>query len=171
MHRQIRGAYDIARQTDHELVAAHGGVELRYPLWDRRLIEFLLHIPHHLRSWQGLDGVLARESLRGTLPESVRNRLSKGRYDRLAHRGLHRQQASIEALLQDSRAEASGFLDARALRAEFRSYWRSDTAHDQEEFAGCFPALWKSVYLEAWLRYGEGNHLDTSVGVTHGCGE
>jgi asparagine synthase (glutamine-hydrolysing) len=144
MYENVRSAYDMVGNSALDVTAAYAGVELRAPFWDRRLVDFLLHIPHHLRTWKGVDRVIARESLRGTLPEAVRLRRSKGQFIELVHRGLQEERQHIEALLDASWAEALGFLDATCVRDALQAYWRNGTGRYQD--------LLRALYLEIWLR-------------------
>jgi asparagine synthase (glutamine-hydrolysing) len=147
MHRVARRAREVAAHSALDVCAAYAGVELRSPFWDRRLVDFLLGIPHHLRAWRGVDRVIARESLRGVLPEVVRRRSSKAHFGDLTRRGLReRERPRIESLLREPRAEALGLLDGRLLGDAFQAYWRGETHRHQE--------IIRPLYLEAWLRTG-----------------
>lgn len=146
IHRQLRHPYDIARQSDHDFVAGLAGLELRAPLFDRRLLEFMLgNLPPHLRTWRGADRVMAREGLRAILPETVRQRFSKATGEGLVQRGLrHRERALIERLLAGSSAQRLGVFDAAALRAAVVDYWQERTNNAAQ--------VSKALHLEAWLR-------------------
>ncbi|MBC7233752.1 MAG: hypothetical protein H5T68_10995 [Chloroflexi bacterium] len=145
MHRNIREPRDIISYSALDVTAAYAGVELRYPFLDRRLVDFLLYIPHHLRAWRGMDRVIARESLKGMLPEIVRLRYGKAQFASLVHRGLQvEERRNIETLLDKSCAEALGFIDAECLRDAFETYWCNGNVEYGE--------LLRPLYLEAWLR-------------------
>jgi hypothetical protein len=53
------------------------GVEYRYPLLDRRIIEFMLRVPSHLLCQTGLFRPLLRELGEWILPDEVRFNKSK----------------------------------------------------------------------------------------------
>jgi asparagine synthase (glutamine-hydrolysing) len=147
VYRGMRHAREVARQSALDVCAAYVGVEVRSPFWDRRLVDFALRIPHRLRAWRGVDRVIARQSLSGTLPEAVRRRLSKSHVGDLVHRGLREEERErVEGLLHHSRAEALGFVDSRVLGRTFERYWRGDTDRYHE--------IIRPLYLEAWLREG-----------------
>ena len=143
-HQSVRSPYNLARYSSLDVAAAHTGTEWRYPYLDRRLVDFLLHIPTHLRSWKGRDRIIQRESMKGVLPESVRLRSSKAHIRSLIDRGLTDQERQrIQDLLHDSQSVALGFVDVGELCAAFERYWQSG-----EESTPLLPAL----YFEVWLR-------------------
>ncbi len=53
------------------------GMEYRYPLLDRRMVEYALGVPERLYYYQGWKRFLFREAIRGILPEEVGWRRSK----------------------------------------------------------------------------------------------
>ncbi|MEZ5308791.1 MAG: asparagine synthase-related protein [Pyrinomonadaceae bacterium] len=52
-------------------------VELRYPLLDKRIVEFNLSVPIHMKLRNGFTRNLIRGALKGVLPEKIRTRTSK----------------------------------------------------------------------------------------------
>ena len=55
-------------------LAATLGVEARHPFSDRRVIEFFLSLPLHMKTYTPLPKRVIREGMRGILPEMVRGR-------------------------------------------------------------------------------------------------
>lgn len=55
-------------------MSMYTGLEIRVPFCDHRLVEYLWNIPWEMKSYGGQRKGLLRESLKGILPESVRNR-------------------------------------------------------------------------------------------------
>jgi len=53
------------------------GIEPRYPMWDKRLVEFCLRVPPSLKRREGLGRYILREAMQGVLPEAVRLRQDK----------------------------------------------------------------------------------------------
>src|SRR5690349_20825488 len=62
-----------------ELNAASHGLLPAYPLWDRRVVEFLLAVPVELRIGGGVTKRLLREAMAGLAPEA-----NLGRPDKLS---------------------------------------------------------------------------------------
>lgn len=56
---------------------AHFPVEIRYPFWDRRLMEFCLGLPLEQKMRNGITRFILRNAMKGILPLEVEHRLSK----------------------------------------------------------------------------------------------
>lgn len=142
--RSMRAPREIARLSALDLTATSVGVELRFPFWDRRLIELLVGVPQNLIVWRGVDRVILRESLRDILPEVLRGRRSKSHFEQLVVRGLVRERQRIEQLLAASLAERMEFLRVRPLQDAFQRYWQHGI--------GDYQHLLRPLYVESWLR-------------------
>jgi asparagine synthase (glutamine-hydrolysing) len=59
-------------------VAAACCIELRYPFWDRRLVELCVALPRNYLTSRGWTRVILRRSLADMLPEATQRRHSKG---------------------------------------------------------------------------------------------
>ncbi len=147
VHQMLQSPFNLVRYSTLDVTTAYAGVEWRLPFLDLRVVEFLLRIPHRLRCWRGIDRVILREGMRGTLPEEVRMRPDKRHLIELYHRGMRSEERQrIEGLLQTPLAEALGFIDSGPLSEAFESYWQGG-AED-------FQHLKRPLCLEAWLREG-----------------
>jgi asparagine synthase (glutamine-hydrolysing) len=144
IHQTARSSYNVTRYSALDVTMAYAGVEWRLPYLDRRLVEFMLHLPHRLVAWRGTSRVILCESMRGTLPETVRVRTSKSDAAGLYQRGLVEEHRRIDALLEGSRAEALGFFSAKVLRQAI-----DKCRQDHTRFAS---QLKNALCLEAWLR-------------------
>lgn len=58
--------------------AAPFDVEVRYPFWDKRLVEFCLSIPPQQKMYNGLTRMIMRRAMNGILPEKIQWRPDKG---------------------------------------------------------------------------------------------
>ena len=58
--------------------AAPFNVELRYPFWDKRLVEFCLSLPPQQKMYNGLTRMIMRRAMDGILPKEVQWRTGKG---------------------------------------------------------------------------------------------
>ncbi len=132
--------------------ASRFGVEVRYPLRDRRLIELALSLPTEDLYRRGETRPLLRRALRGRLPASVLGRQGKATFVELLVDGVYR----------GSRDVASGLLFRRdALwpelieRAPVEAAWREGSA----DLPGVL--LWLALSVELWLdRRGTARALD-----------
>jgi len=144
-HQALRGSFDIARLAALDVTCAYAGVEWRLPFMDRRVVEFLLAVPPRMRSWQGEDRRILRESMRETLPDSVRLRRDKASMAGLIRRGLQEKaRGRIEELLKDSRSAQLGYVKPVPLRHAFDAYWAGKKTRDYR--------ILIAVAIEAWLR-------------------
>jgi asparagine synthase (glutamine-hydrolysing) len=71
-----------------ELNAASHGLIPAYPLWDRRVVEFLLAVPVELRIGGGVTKRLLREAMAGLAPEANLRRRDKLSLAPFFRRGL-----------------------------------------------------------------------------------
>jgi len=120
-------------------------VDIRFPYFHRPLVEFMLRLPweHKISPWQ--DRIIQRRSLKGILPEEVRNRETK------AHSAPVRTSA-----LRDHWEQLGPYIDGEKLAslgiicgAEFRKAcqrWR----HGMREADAAF--LPTALIVEAWLQ-------------------
>src|SRR5260370_22432036 len=53
-------------------------IERRYPLWDRRLIEFCLALPSSQKLWRGWNRIVFRRAMEGVLPQNIQWRGGQG---------------------------------------------------------------------------------------------
>lgn len=68
----------VSHRLEYSAIAARKlGIEYRYPLLDKRLIEFYLSIPGYLKSKSGIKRYPIREAMKGILPETIRLRNDK----------------------------------------------------------------------------------------------
>jgi asparagine synthase (glutamine-hydrolysing) len=144
VYHHTRRPYDLVRLSALDAVAAYAGVELRHPFLDRRLVEFLLHIPQHLRSWQGADRVILRKSMAGRMPDAVRRRGKTIHFDELRVRGLTKEKERIQMLLEQSSLEQMGLISSRMLYQKMLDFWSGKTVPYWHFF--------EPLYLEAWLQ-------------------
>ena len=69
--------YSAWCRASEELACARLGLDLRYPFLDRKLAEFLLGIPAHMRMRGAWGKYIHREAMAGLLPDDVRWRPDK----------------------------------------------------------------------------------------------
>lgn len=144
IYYQTHSAYNITRLSSLGRMGAYAGIEWRYPYLDIRLVEFLLQIPQHLRSWRGMDRVILRQSMQDVLPKPILGRQSKARFDQLVSRGFARESGRLSTLFQDSLAEALGFLDKTVYSDELAAYGKGRRKE--------FRSLLHPLFLESWLK-------------------
>lgn len=123
--------------------SAHGGVELRHPFLDRRLVDFLLAIPVDQRVRGGETKGVLRRAMGVMLPTIVRSRTDKASFVCYVIRSLAEDGAEVLDLLKsNSRLVALGLVDGDALRVHL----------GETRDALPVASLLAFVSLELWLR-------------------
>jgi asparagine synthase (glutamine-hydrolysing) len=142
----VRRPFDYARFSTIDVQAAYAGVEWRLPYLDRRVVDFLIHLPRWLQNWRGRDRILLREVMQNRMPEALRTGLKQGFVTALIHRGTRdKERRRIESMMKDSRAVSLDLIDAQLFEQAYASYCRGES----EDFD-----LRLAVLMEAWLRSG-----------------
>ncbi|MQA00012.1 MAG: hypothetical protein GEU80_11900 [Dehalococcoidia bacterium] len=149
VRHEIVGDHQIARNSETlERRFARHGLRHADPWSDRRLVESVLAMPQHILTPAGEAKWLAREAMRGVLPESARVAASKAtpapHYDRGI---LDRGSATVRSLLDGSRAAARGYVDEQALHE-----WYDRMVAREPAATAHIGAFWRFLTLEDWLR-------------------
>lgn len=123
---------------------AYHSLALLDPWSDRRLIEFVAATPAWIVNRPHSPKHIAREAMRGVMPEAVRGRAGKTIPRALYDRGLKIEQRHVvEDLIERSVAADRGFVVRDRLRADYDAYRAGrPTVHD----------FWWPLTLELWLR-------------------
>lgn len=141
----IPGALEIENKT-----AAAFGIEQRYPFADRRLVEFCLAVPTDQKYRAGRTRHIAREALRGVLPEAVRMRATKANlHPSFEHALLRLGRAELDELMTDRLAIAADMLDVAALRTAYREVRRCYDATGRPGTS--IVPFWLAAQLVRWL--------------------
>ena len=75
-------------------------VESRSPFLDHRLVEFCARLPYRQKISNGFTKYLLRESLKGVLPEKIRNRTDKLGFTGPVQQWLTEDKGFIKDILQ-----------------------------------------------------------------------
>ena len=131
-----------------ERAAAYGGVELRLPFWDRRLVELSLSLPSEDRLRDGYTRSIVRRSLAAKLPDAVRARPGKLNFGPHITRGMRDHDAArIDAVLKDQH----GMLAYYAKLDTIGDLWQRIKAGDQTLNGYQTHAVWRAAALGFWL--------------------
>lgn len=131
------------RSDDHNSMAF--GVEARQPFLDYRLVEFVFALPPHFRMNNGTSKWIIRESMRGIVPEPIRQYPGKRAFptpqsDWMS--GVSKNQ--IEALLNRDSFRAHDFIDVNGAKDLFQEFCNGNTA--------LTAAVWRIVNFETWMQ-------------------
>jgi asparagine synthetase B (glutamine-hydrolysing) len=128
--------------------AKEEGVEIRSPLYDRRVIEFALTRPREERSTGAETKRVLRASMRGLLPDSIlaartaRTGVTEGYFTRSMREQLP---AMVDVAISSSLLESAGVNDAMTFRRAVSEYARGM----QSNFA---VGLYFTLQTELWLQ-------------------
>ncbi len=137
----------------HDALNAAFGLDTRFPILDRRLVQQQFASPRKDKLAMGRSRIIQREAMQGFLPAAVLQDHVKKNF----HPALERQQrehfrVEIEALLGADDLASATYVDWDFVR---RSYGQ------QLERGGWYP-LWNVLNLEHWLRALDGGSPTTS---------
>ncbi|WP_366657005.1 asparagine synthase-related protein [Fodinicurvata sp. EGI_FJ10296] len=129
--------------VDFERNHARHGLLHADPWSDRRLVEFVLAIPQEELNRPSGYKRLARDAMKGMMPEDARQKLDKVSLGPLSQYALQiGARDTITHLITDSQVAARGFVDDAKLQALYEAASRG----------GSTTGLWEILCLEVWLR-------------------
>lgn len=139
------GAHDTLRRSHHL-----AGLEVRHPLMDVDLIDFMLRLPPELAWDPRYSRPVLREATSGVLPDAVRLRPGKSYFTGLMLEAMTDGDAhAVRGLLEDPAAEINAYVDPALVRSEVLE--RDPPAYPQGRGAWAF-AAWRLATVECWLR-------------------
>jgi len=120
------------------------GLELVYPYFDRRIVEFMMALPADQLGRPDRTKLVLRSAMKGILPEPVRERVGKTSYYPLVEIGLlDKEKGVVLDLLKDPQ-----IVQRRLIRKDWLG--QEIKAGDQWSNDGYY--LWQSIALELWLK-------------------
>jgi len=142
------GATRHSNETE-ERGAAYLGLELRQPFRDRRIVEFTFAIPDEQRWKKHLTKYVLRQAITGLVPESVRQRLSKGEF---IHLFLDAMRAiGGERLFRSLAVADAGWVDHAQILEMYRNMEAGHGRGDPHYADHAWP-LWNVLGIELWLQ-------------------
>lgn len=139
----------LALENLDKLGAAHQ-IDIRYPFWDRRLIEFCLALPGAQKLHQGWDRIVMRRAMQGFLPAQI-----QGRHDKMDFlpANLHSLRSHDHAILQELLLADSDILGELIHLNQVQAICHSILKAQQPISALEVVILWRVAVLAAWLRH------------------
>jgi len=125
-----------------ERVAAHGGLEMRYPFLDSRLIEFVVALPWQRRAPAGERKALLRAAMSAVVPDRVLARRGKGDWTVPMDRALLTLTAG-DGALADRSGMLGRYIDLPAARKLVMRYRDVDRDLRSE--------VWDLITVDRWL--------------------
>jgi asparagine synthase (glutamine-hydrolysing) len=138
--------------------AAHS-LEVRYPFFDRRLIEFCLSLPPGQRLHNGYTRSILRRAMSGVLPPMVQWRTDKGNLSAgVSLKLLEYEKETLEGLILGDPKPIQDYVDVPSLRAVYERYKANPLKSNDEAFS-----LMLVVTLGLWLRSAGLNRLQYAL--------
>lgn len=132
-----------------EKISASFGIEVRYPFFDRRLIEFCIALPPGQRTYRGWTRSIFRHAMKGILPDDVRWRVTKSNIGSGVKVNLLKYGYSqIDDAINVNTRALERYVDLDILRKAFCDYRASPLDRDRETML-----ILSHVHLSNWLRY------------------
>lgn len=151
-HQRAEHNYSLIRGVmPHTLevldrAAASYGIELRFPFWDKRLVEFCLSLPPEQKIRQGWTRMVMRQGLKGILPPEIEWRGGKSNLGPNFSYGLFTfERQRIKLFLDENSELITNYADLHALEEAYKSFMTQQASGDEEMH------LWKVLNLSLWL--------------------
>lgn len=142
------GVFAFALESFEKLAAAFG-LEMRYPFFDRRLIEFCISLPADQKILDGWTRSILRRAMDGILPSEVQWRTGKANIG-LSYKinMLKYGKEEVENTLFRSGKVLEKFIARGTLEAAYEQYASDPIKRGKEAML-----IMSSVYLSSWLRH------------------
>lgn len=110
----------VSQRMEYSAIAAgEYGIEYRYPLWDKDLLQFYINLPTHLKRQNNTGRYIYRKSVNGLIPESIRWRNDKtGATIPSVHRRLLNDAEKIRRFIYrcDKKGIGTEFMDMKKMK-------------------------------------------------------
>lgn len=132
-----------------EAAQSCGGLnlELRYPFYDKRLVEFCLSLPSDQKLCGGWPRIILRRAMKGILPEQVRWRTDKTDFLPNTSRALLKLDAERLKKVVSGFEAIDGYVNIDFIRNIYQRLSSDAPARPQEVLM-----LWRVVTFSLWLR-------------------
>ncbi|MBW4516110.1 MAG: lasso peptide isopeptide bond-forming cyclase [Timaviella obliquedivisa GSE-PSE-MK23-08B] len=142
----VRGVMPYTLEVlDH--AAAAFSIELRFPFWDKRLVEFCLAIPPEQKMEQGWTRMIMRRAMAGILPDAVQWRRGKANLGSSFTYGLltYERERLTELFLNTSQ-DSSTYLNQTNLQHSCERFINSNSQEND------ISSLWQALSLSLWMK-------------------
>jgi asparagine synthetase B (glutamine-hydrolysing) len=119
-------------------------VESRSPLWDLRVIEFVLSTPEWVHRSSGRTKVILREAMEGRLPLEVLNREDKGLFSGLMYQGIAEKELARARTALERGLSNIFYIEPAVLLREF------DVLCERRHI--WWTPLWRAITAALWLQ-------------------
>ncbi|NJR40334.1 MAG: lasso peptide isopeptide bond-forming cyclase [Leptolyngbyaceae cyanobacterium CSU_1_4] len=142
----VRGIMPYTLEVlDH--AAAAFSIELRFPFWDKRLIEFCLAIPPEQKIEQGWTRMILRRAMAGILPDAVQWRRGKANLgSSFDYSLLTYEKERLKELFLNTSQNHSLYLNQENLQQSCDRFMNSKSQENDVS------SLWQALSLSVWMK-------------------
>lgn len=132
-----------------ERMSSSFGIQSRFPMWDKRLVELSLSLPGEDKLNHGHDRWILRKAMKGLLPDLVRLRRTKCDFGPVVADQLFIGARDVlDEIVQDRDSRLAGYVDLGVLR---QTYDRA-IAREAAPSGYVMHGLYRTLSLSLWLR-------------------
>jgi asparagine synthase (glutamine-hydrolysing) len=149
-HHYRRLTWSVMPSTLESLdrVGAAFSIDLRFPFWDNRLVEFCLGLPPEQKMRRGLTRMILRRAMSDILPPEILCRRGKSDLSSaFGHGMLLFEQRRIKELILNDLAIIEPYIDKGVLREIYNRY-ESRQAGESD-----MVTVWSAAMLTRWLQH------------------
>lgn len=127
-----------------DFMAGRNGVEIRYPFFDRRLLEFCLALPVNQIMKKGWDRAILRFAMQDILPSKIQRRIDKKyQASSFEHNLISMEKDQLDNLLIKN-SLIDGYVDNNALKNSYHDYKNYGIKSNSY-------SLFRIILLKLWL--------------------
>ncbi len=124
------------------------GIELRFPFWDKRLIEFCLSLPPEQKISKGWTRMVMRRAMKDILPQKVQWRVGKSNMHPGFERGLLEfERLRLEQIILHNPKVIEKYVNIAALQQAYHRYLSKQATVEEVN------SIWKAFSLALWLEH------------------
>jgi asparagine synthase (glutamine-hydrolysing) len=145
---EARSKYHVHCLEWNNKIAALHGMTAAFPFLDRDVVQFLMAVPGDVQNRHGVPRALARQAMRGILPEAIRARKWKADFSQVVNGGVAADAGAIRQILtRNASSVAYNYLDPGTLETAVSRL----TAGTQADCVDSWDVA-DLVGLEIWLQ-------------------
>jgi asparagine synthase (glutamine-hydrolysing) len=142
------GAIPRGLEITNQLAAYHG-LEISFPFFDRRLMEYCVGIPPDQKLSDGWTRVVLRRAIKDHIPEDIRLRLTKAEFGTYFAYLLNvHERSALNELAADDSNRLFNYVDRGKFRSVLSRYYSAPTNMIREA-----EMLYASLTLSRWMNF------------------
>ena len=126
------------------------GIHTYHPFMDRRLINFALQLPHHLKQQPKQSKYILRQAMEGILPDTVRLRIGGSIFSHFRRRGLTKEADAFAEMRRNPIIAQMGFVALKQWEETLTRYELGSV--DDSSMLYPSPFMDSPLSVEVWLR-------------------